>query len=324
MARALRLEYEGAIYHVIARGDRREAIYRDDRDRQRFLEKLAETVGIYHLLVYAYVMMSNHYHLLLCTPRSNLSQAMQQFQTSYSTYFRTRHQISGHVFGGRYKAPLVEGDRYLLALTRYLHLNPVRTRQWVNTALSERRKALRAYRWSSYPGYVGIAKADEWIAQGPMIKLVGGGRWGYRRYVERGLSEKDEELSEAFARSSKAIGDEAFCTWAEEQYAEMTNRQGAPEDVAMRRREVAASPDVLLAQVASIFGLTPDELVNQRGSSLERDVLIWAWRRYSGLSNRAIGHRLGHADGSTVGKRVAVMLSKHQRITEVEKIARGL
>ena len=128
MAWALQLEFQGAIYHVMARRNGRRALFCDDADRERFLEKLEESVELHHLRLYAYVLMSNHYHLLLCTPRGNLSQAMQQFQTSYSTYFRARHRMPGHVYEGRYKAPLVEGNRYLLALTCYLHLNPVRVR----------------------------------------------------------------------------------------------------------------------------------------------------------------------------------------------------
>ena len=112
MARALRLQFPGAIYHVTTRGNERRSIYRDDADRRRFLEKLEECVEIHHIRLYAFVLMSNHFHLLAETPRANLVVFMQQFNSSYSIYFNCRHGRSGHLFGGRYKAKMVEGDEY--------------------------------------------------------------------------------------------------------------------------------------------------------------------------------------------------------------------
>ena len=129
----LRCEFEGAIYHVMARGIERRAIFRDDADRYRFLDKLQESLERHQVSLYAQTLMSNHYHLLLMTPRGNLSRFMQQFVTSYTVYFNTRHHRTGPLFAGRYKAPLVEGDEYLLKLVRYIHLNPaeIRTRRHV-------------------------------------------------------------------------------------------------------------------------------------------------------------------------------------------------
>ena len=105
MARPLRLEYEGAIYHVMARGNERGAIFRLNSDRLRFIEKLAESAQTYHVRVYAYTLMHNHWHGLIETPRGNLSAFMQQFNTSYTTYFNTKHQRVGHLYSGRYKPP---------------------------------------------------------------------------------------------------------------------------------------------------------------------------------------------------------------------------
>jgi REP element-mobilizing transposase RayT len=324
MARALRLEYEGAIYHVIARGNYRQLIYRDDDDRRRFLEKLEQSVEQHHLRLYAYVLMSNHFHLLVCTPRGNLSQAMQQFQTSYSSYFRARHRLSGHVYGGRYKAPLVQGDRYLLALTRYIQLNPVRIRRWKTAPLMDRRQALRAYRWSSYRSYIGKSKPPDWLEQQPLLNLAGRGRKGYRDYVERGLVESDDELEEAMGRSSKAIGNTGFCDWVEGLYANLAEQQGATEDVAMRRMEVSRGEDEVLDAVCAYFEIPARELLSRRGNGFERDVLMLAWRDQSGLSNRAVGHRLGQADGATVGKRFKAILSDQGTKKRVAEAVREL
>ena len=309
MARALRIEYEGAIYHVMARGNLKQAIFRSPRDRLRFLDKLAETASRHHLRVYAWTLMTTHYHLLLCTPRANLSRAMHQLQSSYSSYFRVRHNLSGHVFGGRYQAPLVDGDRYLLALTRYIHLNPLRTREMRVRSIEERVSLLRRYVWSSHRDYCGSRHRFEWLMREPLLDLVSEGQAdqeaAYRRFVEAGAAESDAELAAAMAMSSKAIGSAEFCAWVEEEYHRVQMQQGREEDVAMRCRECVMSPDAVLEAVARELNVVASDLQTFRGNSFSRDLLLMAWRDFSGLSNREIGHRLGHADGATVGKRFA-------------------
>ena len=130
MARKARVEFGGAIYHVLDRGDRREAIFRDDADRERFLATLGEGCGRTGWRVHAWVLMSNHYHLLLETPQANLVAGMRWFQTTSTVRFNRRHRLSGHLFQGRYKAVVVDpGQRgYFATLSDYIHLNPVRAR----------------------------------------------------------------------------------------------------------------------------------------------------------------------------------------------------
>jgi len=150
MARPLRLAFEGAIYHVMARGNERGAIFRLNTDRLRFIDKLGESAESFQVRIYAYALMLNHWHGLIETPRGNLSAFMQQFNTSYTVYYNTRHQRVGHLYSGRYKSPLVKGDEYLLRLSRYIHLNPVRVATRAETPVAEKVERLRAYRWSSY------------------------------------------------------------------------------------------------------------------------------------------------------------------------------
>jgi len=126
MARPLRLSYPGALYHVTARGNARQAIYTDDADRQMFLLVLEDVETRYHWLCHAYCLMDNHYHLLLETPQGNLSAGMRQVNGVYTQRFNRRHGRVGHIFQGRFKAILVERESYLLELCRYLVLNPVR------------------------------------------------------------------------------------------------------------------------------------------------------------------------------------------------------
>jgi len=154
MSRPLRIEFPGALYHVTSRGDRKEDIYEDDLDRIRFLETLGDVANTYNWACYAYCLMGNHYHLLIETPDGNLSKGMRQLNGVYTQASNRRHQRVGHLFQGRYKAILVEADSYLLELTRYVVLNPVRAGF---VALPE------DWPWSSYLAMFGRSRAPEWL-----------------------------------------------------------------------------------------------------------------------------------------------------------------
>ncbi len=159
MARERRIEYAGAIYHAMARGNRRADIVLDAQDRRRFEETLEEVVVASGWVLYAWVLMSNHYHFLFKTPEPNLVQGMSWFQTTWTQRFNRRHHLWGHLFGGRYKAKLVEEGDYLNRLIAYLHLNPVRA------GLVKKRDGLESYRWSSLPDYVKPpSRRRPWVA----------------------------------------------------------------------------------------------------------------------------------------------------------------
>src|SRR6476646_4953005 len=150
MPRQPRIEYDGAIYHVMSRGDRREAIVRDDEDREMFVKILEEACAKTDWQVHAYCLMSNHFHLVLETPRANLVAGMKWMLGVYTSRFNRRHKLLGHLFSGRYKSLIVDGsgDGYLRTVCDYVHLNPVRAK-----LLGERQR-LEAYRWSSYGEYL--------------------------------------------------------------------------------------------------------------------------------------------------------------------------
>ena len=164
MARPLRVEYAGAVYHVMARGNERRAIYRDDRDRQRFLETVVEAVAQFGLQLHAYCLMPNHYHLLVGTPAANLSRAMGWLQTTDTARFNARHRRPGHLFQGRFKAQLVDAAEYARWLVEYIHLNPVRPRQKGELIAVGRSAELTRYPWSSHRVYAGLTKPPgEWL-----------------------------------------------------------------------------------------------------------------------------------------------------------------
>jgi len=187
MVRPLRIEYPNAWYHVTGRGVARSPIFKDDKDRLRFLEALRESVEAFNVEVHCYVLMSNHFHFLLKTPETNLSRFMQRFNTAYSTYFNLRHHRAGHLYQGRFKGLLVEADEYLQELSRYIHLNPVRIKRYSKLPLEERSEILRDYRWSSLPGYIRLKSRDEFMSYSIVLGYKGGdakeGRRRYREYV---------------------------------------------------------------------------------------------------------------------------------------------
>ena len=173
MARKLRVQYPGAIYHVMNRGDRREPIFKDDADRKRFLETLAEVCVKTGWQVHAYCLLANHFHLVVETPQANLVAGMKWFLGTYTSRFNRRHKLFGHLFSGRYKSLLVDGsgNGYLRTVCDYVHLNPVRA-----TRLTDE-QPLGDYEWSSYPAYLqSPSKRPVWLR----VDRVQG-EWGIRR-----------------------------------------------------------------------------------------------------------------------------------------------
>ena len=150
MARPLRIEFSGALYHVTARGNAQQDIYLTDDDRQEFLSLLQRACDRYHWLCHAYCLMTNHYHLLIETQTPTLSKGMKYLNGTYTQAFNRRHKRVGHVFQGRYKGILVEKDSYLLELSRYIVLNPVRAHMV---------RSAKDWPWSSYRATAGFAKA---------------------------------------------------------------------------------------------------------------------------------------------------------------------
>ena len=145
MSRSLRIVYAGAFYHVTSRGNERKAVFRTHRDREKFLSYLESATERYRAVVHVYCLMNNHYHLLIETPSGNISQIMHHIKTAYTAYFNTKHERSGHLFQGRYKAIVIDADEYAREVSRYIHLNPVRA------GLIEKPEE---YRWSSYQYYI--------------------------------------------------------------------------------------------------------------------------------------------------------------------------
>ncbi len=178
MARPLRIEFPGAVYHVTSRGNARQAIFIDDEDRGRFLDGLSLVVERFKWFCHAYCLMENHYHLLIETPNGNLSKGMRELNGVYTQGFNQRYRRVGHLFQGRYKAIIVEKDNHLLSLCRYVVLNPVRV------GLIKRPEQ---WRWSSYGGTVGVVKKPAFLTIDWVLSQFGGRKRmameKYKRFV---------------------------------------------------------------------------------------------------------------------------------------------
>jgi len=269
MARPLRLEYPGALYHVTSRGNAQADIYLDEADRRIFLRILGSTVAKYRWLLHAFCLMGNHYHLLLETPQPNLSRGMRQLNGVYSQRFNRRHHRVGHVLQGRFTAIVVERDSYLLELTRYVPLNPVRAAM---VSLPEE------WPWSSYRATAGLEPAPPWLTITAVLEHFGcePGRAGQRfqEFVRDGLNAPPPW---------SALHGQVFL--GTQQFAERMIRARPPETVSReipRTERFAGRP-----ALASLF---PPGVVADRG---RRNAAIRAAYRSNGYTLAEIARYLG-------------------------------
>ena len=182
MARPLRIEFDGALYHVTSRGNDRKAIFRDDGDRELFLKTLAQVAERFHWICHAYCLMKNHHHLVIETPDGNLSKGMRQLNGVYTQAFNKRHRRVGHVFQGRFKGVLVQKDSHFLEVSRYVVLNPVRAKMVVHP---------RQWKWSSYRATVGAAQAHDCVTVDEVLSHFGqrkaAAQQKYNAFVQAGI-----------------------------------------------------------------------------------------------------------------------------------------
>jgi REP element-mobilizing transposase RayT len=202
MARPLRIEYPGAIYHITARGNSMADIYFQNRDRTIFLELLGKVCRRYHWSCYAWCLMTNHYHLVLETAEPNLSQGMRQLNGIYAQTFNRRHRRVGHLFQGPFKCILVDRDSYLLEVIRYVILNPVRARMV---------KAAGQYPWSSYREMIGKSEPPEWSNRDWILSQYGkrtaSAQQSFIKFIRAGCNDADLWNN---LRQQIYLGDEAF------------------------------------------------------------------------------------------------------------------
>ncbi len=286
MARPIRIEYRGAQYHIMARGNGRQKIFYTPRDYELFLKTLGEALERYDLRLLAYVLMPNHYHLYLETPQGNLSQAMGWFQTTFTIrYNRCKNRV-GHLFQGRYKAHLVEDDHYGMDLICYIHLNPIHRRRKGRLEQVGSWEQLQGFEWSSHLCYTGSQNTNKVPLNYDCLRFWGQGKAagmrGYLKYMRQLVlkAETPDPLSEV--REGLLIGSENFV----EKMIEMISGKSGVEESRVETRWEQEDREQLVRSVVA--------------GCEDQKLKIWALLRFGGVSQVQLAREWGYRDGSGV------------------------
>lgn len=317
MARPLRIAYPGAFYHITARGNERKRIFFAKSDYDRFKAYLKEAEEKYGFRLHCYVLMTNHYHLLMETPEGNMSKVMHYVNASYTNSINLKRGRIGHLLQGRYRAILIERDSYLLELSRYIHLNPVRA------GAVERPEA---YAYSSYGAYVS-GKEDELVTRDLILEMIGGqGKAAFRRYrefVERAMGEEMENpLKKVYG--GVILGGKGFIRETLETLKD--NVLGSGEISHARELQTSWTAEDVVQAIAEELKVSDGEVLKKGGSS--RNFAIYLMKKHTGMSNRQIGELCGGLSYSAVAKayqRFSLQVGKDRSLREkVEGIASHL
>lgn len=320
MPRAPRIQYPGAVYHVMSRGQGGASIVWDDKDRNLYLETLGEVCARCGWSIHAWVLMTNHYHWLLETPEANLVAGMQWFQSTYCTRFRLRHDLRGHVLQGRYKAPVVEpdSDHYFQTISSYIHLNPVRAKSLLGPE-----DPLDRYGWSSYGAYLSPpSRRPPWLRVDRVLGNLGledtrSGRRFYREYMEEEVAvargDKGPKARDAMKGEWKDLR-RGWCfggaTFRERMLEELDGAMGAGTRGSFGGSELRAHDEheaerwVERSLVA--LGLEDEDLRALRKTDPRKLAIAWAVRTRTHVTNRWVSERLemGHEVNASRAVRV--------------------
>lgn len=298
MARPLRIQYPGALYHVTNRGNERKPIFRDNADRHAFFEILGRSLTVYSVKLYSFVLMNNHFHLLVQTPLGNLSQFMRHFNISYTSAFNRRHRRVGHLYQGRYKSFLVDSDNYLAMVSRYIHLNPVKVGDIKNKPVAEQLDTLWSYRWSSLPGVLSLKTRWNFVDYTAILKDFGGdtadGRARYKKQIASdlvdGLPVKERIIGQCL------LGSDDFIQRIKNTYLEANSSREQP---ALAEVCTYLARDTIIDVVCRVVEKSRDQILTEPGPS--RQMTMDLLYRLGGMTNPGIGKLMG-VDYSTVSQ----------------------
>lgn len=316
MARPLRIEFEGAVYHVTARGNERRKIFFSKRDYEKFKEYIAEAQGKYRFILHCYVLMTNHYHLLIETPGKNLSKIMHYINSSYTTYTNVKRKRSGHLFLGR--LIVVDKDAYLLELSRYLHLNPVRAR------IAEKPED---YPYSSYGAYIS-AQGEELVTRSTILEMFHAkeseATKRYENFVETAMGEETESPMKN-VYGGMILGGENFIR-------EILNRieEGQLEKEAISYRKALQThfgAEAVISEVCKHYGTSREEATSA-GQGAIRKICVYMLKKHTVATTREIGGLLGnigYAAAAKMHQRFVKELAENEQLRrEVEELSRKL
>lgn len=312
MARPLRVEYPGAFYHVMNRGNAGDDIFISERDREKFQEYLSLAKERFSLIIHTYCLMTNHYHLLIETPEANLGRAIHWLNVSYATYFNKKRQRKGHLFQGRYKAILVDADEYLTCLSRYIHLNPIRAKM-TETADS--------YRWSSYAAFIGKASPPDWLETGYLLSNFSKQKkkaiQNYKAFVEE-VESKSVENPEKALVGGFILGDNDFVNWVTETF--LSDRDETREIPQLKQLTRQCTPEKIVEEVCNVYGCVKEAiLVKGKKKNQFRDIAIYLVRELCGLSCKEAGNYFGGISGAAVTIRCNYLMKEMKKDTALYK-----
>lgn len=292
MARPLRIEYEGAVYHVTGRGNEKRKIFFSRKDYEKFKEYLSGAVDKFGFILHSYVLMSNHYHLIIETPEKNLSKIMHHINSSYTTYINIKRKRSGHLLQGRFKSIVVDKDSYLLELSRYLHLNPVRAKM---AQLPE------DYRYSSYGSYTTNA-VDKLVTTTTILEMLAPrpdvARKKYKSFVESALDEGSESpLIKVYG--GIILGSVDFIKEALGKIE--IERLEKVETSNRRSLKASLLPEEVVSTTCAHHGLLPEEITSTDRNDVRKKCL-YLLKKHTSAANREIGELLGGMGAATVAK----------------------
>ena len=321
MSRPLRIQYPDAYYHVTCRGNEQREIFRNSEDRKVFFRLLARSLDVFEVRLLSYALMPNHFHLLVCTPKGNLSEFMRHFNISYTGSFNRKYHRSGHLYQGRYKAFLIDSDNYLLEVSRYIHLNPLRMKS--KEPLEQRWQDLLIADSTSLPGYLNSKHRQAFVHYTTILGYFGGdGRRAshdFKKFVAEGM-EKDIPNPLEKGKGSGIIGKEDFVEEIKQLFVK--DRQGKKstrELPALRELDKSVPPDKLIDQYAQLVKLSREALTTKGKQSTERAMLMELLHRFCNITQPEIGRLLGGIDYSAVSQARKRLHLKVQNEPEWEK-----
>lgn len=332
MARPLRIEYPGACYHIINRGNQRMQVFYDKSHYSLFLEKLVNFAEQYHVLIRCYCLMPNHFHLYIETEDANLSRFMQSFLTSFVISLNRIRGKSGHVFQGRFKSQLVDDEAYGMALSRYIHLNPVKIKLMNNKNLKEKFNILDNFNWSSGKYYLGREAAPHWLDTDHILSKFNKSETEnpYRYYLEDGILEEDNPFDSL--KHQLFLGDEDFAERMKRKYILDLNIRSRKDQKNLAWLQGSFDFHEVVDIVADIYHLTPEDILKRKSKHSEaRKFLIyclWEYCRHSmSLSEMARNMELTQSGFSRSKGRFESMLTEErirQNITHFRKAIKSI
>jgi len=249
---------------------------------------------------------------------------MHRLQTAYTVWFNRKHGRCGHLFQGRFGASVVEEDEYILKLSRYVHLNPVFISDHLNKDLSERRKVLRNYRWSSYRSYIGLEERLDFVSYGPVLAMMGRGVKRqirtYQRFVEAGTQDMDAAFIASKQRSRLCIGSEECLERVQEMYDRLVDGRSDSQDISFCQHSKTLEADAVIEVICDVFEIEPKVLYVRQRNSWLRPFASLALAQFGGLSQREIASVLQIGGGAAVSKQLKLLTQELAHDTQLQEL----